>query len=131
MKPFNEAGEVQDATQMQVGQFFFHGDVLVTRVNALPTDLTLKQKSNNILAYGEVTGHVHELIADTDDSVMVLEADESTDDNPLMFFEVKPEEKVVLKHQEHRGIKVGPGFYKVGVQREFDHLQKISQKVKD
>jgi len=38
---------------------------------------------------------------------------------------------VLLKHQEHSPIKLPPGDYKIGIQREYDPFEQIIREVAD
>ena len=86
------------------------GDVLLERVNKIPTGLRLQKASGRIiLAHGEVTGHHHSIDADA--------ADWWKGDDDEQYVEVKMPAEVV--HQEHRAIAILPGKYKVRRQREY------------
>src|SRR5688572_3769294 len=70
-----------------------------------------------ILAYGEVTGHAHEVVAATD---TVLDAPpahlfEEPDGRRFLFVD-RP---CTLTHQEHGPIALAPGSYEVVRQREY------------
>lgn len=81
------------------------GDVLFTKVDALPEDLT-KQKSN-VIVEGEVTGHAHRLEAGTIWATTL----------GMMYLEVVRATRVV--HEEHHPIMLEPGMYRVTRQREY------------
>ncbi len=110
----------RDARKMQVGQYGFQGDVVIKKVERIEEFGSMKVKNDGVLAEGEVTGHMHKLFGEFD-----LRQDK---DNNL-YFEVK--EDVTLKHQEHSPIVIGPGFYKVEIQKEFDHFQERARRVLD
>lgn len=124
MKPFNEHG-TQEA-KLEVGDYVLHGDVIIQRVDKLPEDFSkLATEPKNALAYGEVTGHVHQLQgvqgADFD-----LRVNEQTKERFLRIVE-----PTALKHQEHGPIILLPGDYKVGIQREYDPFSKLIRQVAD
>lgn len=82
------------------------GDVYLKLVKSLPKGLT--KKKDNILVYGETSGHAHRL------NTTVLSVFEGDDG---MFVELdKPTD---LVHEEHNTINVKPGVYKVVRQREY------------
>jgi hypothetical protein len=89
------------------------GDVLLVRVKSLPKKA--KKLATNIVAYGEVTGHAHKVEVDAGDCVLV------EDENGNMFVRVKG--KAVLKHEEHKAVKLSSGTYKVVHQREYDPVR--------
>jgi hypothetical protein len=82
------------------------GDVLLQKVSNLPKGLKLRK--DNILVYGETTGHKHAL-ATTELSVY------GTEDEMFVSLD-KPTE---LVHEEHNTIQVDKGLWKVVRQREY------------
>ena len=104
------------------------------RGNEDPVHYNGKTPTHAILAFGEATGHTHQVnMAD-----MVKEAGvslhmgynrEAGEDVPNAF-EVH-NEVVTLKHEEHNPIEVPPGKYVVRIVREFDHIAGRSRYVAD
>jgi hypothetical protein len=90
------------------------GDVLLTPIDKLPENL---KEKDNILAYGEVTGHKHQLVGT---QVQVF-----ADDRRNQFAEVK--EKSILRHEEHGWVDVVEGIKSVRIQREEDIIEGIKQ----
>ena len=90
--------------------------------------------NNPILAFGEATGHLHQIhMKDMLDAAEVTlhmprfrEAGKDTPEG----FEVR-EETVTLTHEEHKPIDVPPGKYIVRIVREFDHIAGRSRYVAD
>ena len=77
-----------------------------------------------IVGYGEATGHHHSV------SVMNPADMEVVEVNGQYFLRLASEGTV--KHQEHKEIKLVPGIYKVGHEREVDHfLDSIERRVVD
>ena len=99
---------------------FRQGEVLLTRIAkaALPVNLKVK---DNILAYGEVTGHHHRL----DRNAQVLIEDGT------QFVVVDAVEGSVLQHEEHKPITLPKGAFKVTIQREYDIVRDETRKVMD
>lgn len=110
------------------------GDVLITRVAAIPGDAKERKRDNGrvILAYGEVTGHAH-AIADSPQhpraalfdvparngsSVGTRSVDGAIADTDLMTF-LRVDELSELVHDEHSMIVLAPGDYRVTRQREY------------
>lgn len=82
------------------------GDVYLIKENSLPKGMKLKK--DNVLVYGETSGHAHRL------NTTELSVYESGDD---MFVDLdKPTE---LVHEEHNTIHVDKGVWKVVRQREY------------
>ena len=102
------------------------------------TELTVhyntQSHNNPILAFGEATGHLHQIhMKDMLDAAEVTlhmhrfrEAGKDTPEG----FEVR-EETVTLTHEEHKPIDVPPGKYIVRIVREFDHIAGRSRYVAD
>lgn len=123
----------QDATNMKVGEFGFHGDVVIKKVEKLP-DAKLKSDSAEskikALALGEVTGHVHQLQTEDgamDTEVMVLEQEDSN----TKYMVVPEGHTTTLRHQEHSPIKFGEGIYEIVIQNEYDYLTDAIRRVAD
>ena len=100
------------------------GDVLVERVDSIPADAKTKPRDRNrvILAYGEVTGHAHQ-IADPDaaGAVLLTVAESAT------FLRLA--KKAQLVHEEHAVINIPAGDYKITIQREYQYGE--TMKVRD
>lgn len=122
MKPFNEHG-TQEIKKFDVGDFALHGDVILERIESLPKDFKKMQASHDgALAYGEATGHLHQLQGDG------FELRECQETKIKFLRIVAPTE---LKHQEHSPIKLPPGDYRIGIQREYDPYEKLTRQVAD
>ena len=99
-------------------EIYRQGDVLIKRVRTIPTGAKPKARDNGrvILAYGEVTGHAHQLmVADrppvADDAVLLTVAESAT------FLRLKKGAQLV--HEEHATIDLAPGNYEIVHQREY------------
>lgn len=88
---------------------FRHGDVLVGAVETVPADA--KEAAGLVLAYGELTGHAHQ-IAERDGRAKLLRTASET------FLAVDPP-GATLVHEEHAPIALPPGMYRVWRQREY------------
>jgi hypothetical protein len=93
------------------------GDVLITRIGAVPAGLTIKPRDNGrvILAYGEVTGHAH-AIADTLEAPAAALFDDPSGDGSFVML---VEGDTGLVHEEHGRIDLPAGNYRVTRQREY------------
>lgn len=117
-------------------QYLQQGDVLLYKEESLPTGV--KPIKGKTVAYGEATGHNHTFYDDT--TCLAEKFDHTTgagskhvnlyeDENKNIFAEIiKP---VFLRHQEHKPIEFKPGVYRIGIVREYDHVEKLSRKVVD
>jgi len=94
-----------------------HGDVYGIASNVNVSELTAngKKLTDGILAYGEVTGHMHEIDADP----CTYQRFEMEGKKYLLVF---AEGGVAIKHQEH-GVGIIPkGVWEERIDREFDYL---------
>lgn len=104
----HEGEETMESTTRMVRQ----GDVLVTRVDSLPEKLSERPRDEGrvILAYGEVTGHCHQ-VADPGAAALLDAPDGET--------YLRVDRLSELVHDEHGAIALEPGNYKVTRQREY------------
>jgi hypothetical protein len=93
---------------------FRHGDVLIVPAAKLPGKLkkVKHDKGRVILAYGEVTGHAHAIVA-PGSAIEMYEADGGE-----RFIRVA-DAPVELKHEEHGTITLPAGDYRIVHQREY------------
>lgn len=103
-----------DKKQMQ------QGDVWLEYVGQLPKGCKEIERKG-ILAYGEVTGHKHQL---EDHGIKIYE------DSNGMFY-VRSEKPTNLNHEEHETITLEPGIVKFGQVREKDWLSGMVKQVAD
>lgn len=122
MKPFNK--EKADSKKMNPGDWAFHGDVILECIESLPENFEqMKVQNDDCLAYGEATGHLHQL----SDGDFDLRIDPENPSNRYLKV-VRP---VSLRHQEHREIRIYEGFFKTRIQREYDPFEKKIREVAD
>lgn len=90
-----------------MNELYIQGDVSLQKIEEIPNDAKVKEKGSIVLAYGETTGHKHQIGQAT---LLVTEASQE-------FLQVdKPTE---LVHEEHGKIEVPAGKYLVVRQREY------------
>jgi len=97
---------------------FRQGDVFVKRTKKQPSEQAkaIADGVRTILAYGEVTGHAHEVIGvGNDDPVPAQQLFEEPDGTRLLVVRRDAE----LRHEEHGAIALGKGTYEVIRQREY------------
>lgn len=95
------------------------GDVWLKKVVGIPIGAK-EIKRDGILAYGEVTGHKHQL---EDTNIRIYETDGR-------FF-IRVEKPVKIRHEEHKEILVQPGVWEFGQVREKDWLSGMVAPVVD
>ncbi|MCY0870621.1 MAG: hypothetical protein OWT27_08545 [Firmicutes bacterium] len=95
-----------------------HGDVLIEQVEQLPKNA--KPSKEQVLAYGEVTGHAHRMQGDFE-----MYADEQGN----LYF--RTEMGAFVTHEEHARIDFVPGVYKVTRQREYNPFEDAIERVRD
>lgn len=96
------------------------GDVLVTRVEAIPEGAVqvARDRGRVVLAYGEVTGHSHAIGERGAELLTVAgEADRW----------LRLRSTATLRHEEHAAITLPPGEYRVRIQREFSDADEPRQ----
>lgn len=89
------------------------GDVGIVKIGPADVSKLTKIKpvnGRNILAYGEVTGHHHSVMADKTELYWLNE-------NTMLL---RVLEEVELEHQEHAWLKLFQGDYEVHIQVEYD-----------
>lgn len=131
------------------------GDVLLTSIskekwNKCVTDshnkettgtYNLGSKSIATVALGEATGHHHSITNGKGSAQTFFVGYRSTwnDDNPLRsnYLSVRDtndgikSNDVIMTHQEHNPVTIPPGYYKVDIVREFDHMGQHTRMVVD
>lgn len=95
------------------------GDVLLVPTTKQPNAEAKRVIDNGrvILAYGEVTGHAHQVIPATEnaDPVPAMELFEEPDGTRILVVN----RDAILRHEEHDKIALAPGGYEVIRQREY------------
>lgn len=87
------------------------GDVLIMEAKR-PARLPESRASDNVLVYGEATGHAHRVQSDT--AVVYDIGGNKEIDAPQGF---------AVVHEEHATIELPEGYYRVRRQREFDEAE--------
>ena len=93
------------------------GDIFFRAVSGKPTDRKLKPYPNNILAYGEVTGHAHKIITPS------IEELEMCSDEKGDIFVLSPKEDIRVWHDEHNVVTLPKNHWIcVSRQKEYDPM---------
>ena len=91
------------------------GDIFFKTVKNIPNNM--KKKTDNILAYGEVTGHSHKIM-----SPSISEMESFVDENGDIYV-LSEHEDIKIGHDEHDVITLPKGkWICVSRQREYDPL---------
>lgn len=85
-----------------------HGDVIVKPISKIP-DAAKQKEGKAVLAYGEVTGHSHQISSGV---ASMLTFDDKT--------YLRVQSKIAcLTHEEHAKVELPAGDYEVIIQREW------------
>ena len=121
------------------------GDVVMLKVNDEKfkentrgdndtTHYNTQSHNNPILAFGEVTGHKHQIhmkdMLDKAEVTLHMGYNRKAGVNVPDAFEVR-EETVILTHEEHNPLELPPGKYIVKIVQEFNHITRRAQNVAD
>jgi len=87
------------------------GDILIKRIDQLPKEARLKK--DNVLVYGESTGHTHRL-----EGGEVYQTPDS-----LLYLLIANKGKIV--HEEHKPISLKAGKYGVIRQKEYTNKDAV------
>lgn len=99
-----------------------HGDVILKPITSINGKSEILKEYT--LAYGEVTGHHHTMYPLTAGALLTL-----FQDGEKRLIKIDCEWS--LKHQEHSELRIPPGMYEIGMEREYCPFQKILRKVVD
>jgi hypothetical protein len=90
---------------MKERKVYRQGDVFLAKIRAIPAPAQVR--ADRVLARGEATGHVHEVIGDAE----LYERDGT------LYLHVRSSAQ--LRHQEHGAISLPLGAYEIGIQKEY------------
>lgn len=105
-------------------KFARQGDVLIQRISEDSIDLSKATRvDNTVLAYGEVTGHKHEVVPiETGNNNAIIGENKAAelfrlDDSGTLY--LRNASTARLQHEEHGPIIFKPGLYKINIQQEY------------
>ena len=106
-------------------KFARQGDVLIQRIPEDSIDLSKATRvDNTVLAYGEVTGHKHQVVPiETDTNNTIIGEHKAAelfriDDSGTLYLRVNAS-TARLQHEEHGPIIFKRGLYEIGIQQEY------------
>ena len=121
-----------------------HGDISFhpRKKKDIPKGSKSERRASYIAAYGEATGHHHELRTRAPLSVGVTDLPELLDlkELPTMTLHTAPDGRrfieidggdISLTHQEHHTLTIVPGVYEILEERTFDYFENSIKKVID
>lgn len=117
------------------------GDVLMFKLGDIDIS-KFPKAANNIVAYGEVTGHKHQIIGeatvhDIPDSEISHLIEEIQKIAPSFSKEIKPQHLVhvtgpaYILHEEHAKEDLPIGDFIQVIQREYDYIEEEERRVRD
>lgn len=105
---------------------------------------SLPSAPEGVLAEGEHTAHAHQLFYNHAPmkpawQPEVIEGGKEQQVGKFTLRQVSPQEmylliegdSMLLKHQEHRPMRLPPGRYEIGIQQEYDPFEQLRRQVLD
>ena len=120
-----------DVVMLKVDDDYFKDNVSKSEESV---SYNTQSHNNPILAFGEVTGHKHqihmkEMLDKAEVTLHMGYRREAGVDVPQGF--VIQNENVILTHEEHDPLELPPGKYIVKIVQEFNHITRRAQNVAD
>lgn len=112
------------------------GDVSIEKIDKIPDGAKKrKDKSNNILVYGELTDHAHMVEGN---GVAIMERVGNETDDVVAYINIPEKADIVhrntrtgIQTDDHGTINLDAGNYQVIRQREYDPYEKAIRRVRD
>ena len=123
-----------DVVMLKVDDDYFKDNTHSTGSQYEKTQYNTQSHNNPVLAFGEVTGHKHQIhmkdMLDKAEVTLHMGYNREAGIDVPEAFEVC-EETVILTHEEHNPIELPPGKYMVRIVQEFNHITRRAQNVAD
>lgn len=103
------------------------GDVGMVPTNKISSEII--EKKDKILAHGEVTGHAHRITKG--DAMLAVNAALAQAMDSAREMTLKAFTPSEVTHEEHEGVVLPIGDYRVTIQREYSWAEKVARKVVD
>ena len=121
-----------DVVMLKVDDEYFKGKI--RNSEECTSSYNTQSHNNPVLAFGEVTGHKHqihmkEMLDKAEVTLHMGYNDKAGEDVPNGF--VIQNENVILTHEEHDPLELPPGKYIVKIVQEFNHITRRAQNVAD
>ena len=121
-----------DVVMFQVDKATF--DKNTRKGDEYKTAYNTQSHNNAVLAFGEVTGHKHQIhmkeMLDAAEVTLSMGYNRNAGEDVPEGFCVE-NETVTLKHEEHNPVDIPPGYYLVRIVREMDHITGRARYVAD
>ena len=121
-----------DVVMLKVDDDYFKDNV--RSGDAGKANFNTQSHNNPVLAFGEVTGHKHQIhmkdMLDKAEVTLHMGYNRKAGVDVPDAFEVC-KETVILTHEEHNPIELPPGKYIVKIVQEFNHITRRAQNVAD
>ena len=146
LKRNQQKGDLMSEERITKYSKYQQGDVVMFRVDKETFDKNTRhsadhitayntQSHNNaVLAFGEVTGHKHQIhmkeMLDAAEVTLSMGYNRKAGEDVPEGFQVR-NETVTLKHEEHNPVDIPPGYYLVRIVREMDHITGRARYVAD
>lgn len=103
--------------------YYRHGDVPFFKTEKIE-GTKVEHKGSQIVAWGEATGHNHQIsVADKND----MDVYKITENEWTIVLRTEG----TLTHPEHKTLTIAPGTYRIGREREMDWFTEQTRKVID
>ena len=105
-----------------------HGDLLLTQITEDVYNTYMQKfdpRANLVIAYGEATGHHHQLNAGKGTAQVLI--DPTTQE--AQAFSVDQETELV--HEEHNTLNIPKGYYRVEFEKEYEPLEQAERQAYD
>ena len=123
-----------DVVMLKVDDDYFKDNTHSTGSQYEVTQYNTQSHNNPVLAFGEVTGHKHQIhmkdMLDKAEVTLHMGYNRKAGVDVPDAFEVR-EEPVTITHEEHDPITIPPGKYVVRIVQEFNHITRRAQYVAD
>jgi hypothetical protein len=113
------------------------GDVIFIPTTETPEG-GIKRHNQLTVALGEATGHHHTLYPIRSAGLYAEELPENPELTPFIEEFTKNNKRFIkldtewlLRHQEHHEIRIPPGTYEIGIEKEYDPFEENMKKVVD
>ena len=125
---------------MKVEYVGHQGDCMIYKISEIPEGERIKDKQclDGVLAYGEVTGHAHQIVDGNVELFRIMTEAYSG----LLFLDAKTE--TTIEHGKdknfhgedadqdyHLPVKLPVGRYLIGIVEETDHIAQVTRRVAD
>lgn len=99
---------------MKKNNWAHQGDIVFAPYKGEISGKVEQHDGSFIVGYGEATGHHHKVhVKDVEDMEVI-----STPQGYIL----KLKSEGIVRHQEHKEIRLAPGTYRIGHEREVDHF---------